>query len=56
MVMILGMMKILLPTLSKSGDDGSDFPPATAADQPFRRWKKGSASAAASEKYGKNKA
>jgi hypothetical protein len=34
------------------GNDGGDFPLAAAADQPFWRWKKGSA--AASENYGKN--
>jgi hypothetical protein len=39
-----------------SDDDGGDFPPAAAADQPFRRWKKGSASAAASKNHGKNMA
>jgi hypothetical protein len=35
------------------GDDGGNFPLAAAAHQPFRRWKKGSASVAASENYGK---
>jgi hypothetical protein len=38
------------------GDDGGDFPLAAAADQPFQRWKKGSASAVASKNYGKNRA
>jgi hypothetical protein len=33
------------------GVDGGDFPPADAANQPLRMWKKGSASAAASEFY-----
>jgi hypothetical protein len=35
------------------GDDGSNFPLVAAADQPFRRWKKGSTSVAASYNYGK---
>jgi hypothetical protein len=33
------------------GVDGGDFPLVAAADQPLQRWKKGSASAAASENY-----
>jgi hypothetical protein len=37
------------------GDDGGDFHPAAVADQPFWRWKKGSASAAALENYGENR-
>jgi hypothetical protein len=38
------------------GDDGGDFPSVAAAHQPFRRWKKGSASAVALENYGENRA
>jgi hypothetical protein len=44
-----------IPSLHQGGVDGvngGDFPPMAAVDQPFRRWKKGSASA--SENYGKN--
>jgi hypothetical protein len=37
------------------GVDGGYFPPAIAADQPFWRWKKGSASTATLENYGKNR-
>jgi hypothetical protein len=36
--------------------DGSDFPPAAAADQPLQRRKKGSASTAALENYRKIRA
>jgi hypothetical protein len=38
------------------GDDSGDFAPVAAADQPYRGWKKGSASAAPLENYGKNMA
>jgi hypothetical protein len=37
------------------GVNGGDFPPTAAVDWPLRRWKKGSASDAASENYGKNR-
>jgi hypothetical protein len=40
----------MLP-LCQGGLDGGNFPLVAAADQPLRRRKKGSASAAASENY-----
>jgi hypothetical protein len=47
---------LLLRQEGVDGVDGGDFPPAAAADQPFRRWKKGSASTAATENYRKIRA
>jgi hypothetical protein len=38
------------------GADDDDFHPTVAADQPFRMWKKGSASVAASKNYRKIRA
>jgi hypothetical protein len=38
-----------------SGDDGGNFPLVSATDQPFQRWKKGSASITISENDGKNR-
>jgi hypothetical protein len=36
------MEMLLLCQGGVDGDNGADFPPAAATDQPFRWWKKGS--------------